>query len=83
MNTGFISSVFPDSTDYRRKTFIGLAAGGDIIPIKYTDVQIESASSGSIYPANNYVIFRLSDIMLLKAEALTAQGKAVAWLSVC
>ena len=60
LNTGFISSVFPDSTDYRRKTFIGLAAGGDIIPIKYTDVQIESASSGSIYPANNYVIFRLS-----------------------
>ena len=45
-------------------------------PIKYTDVQIESASSGSIYPANNYVIFRLSDIMLLKAEALTAQGKS-------
>ena len=76
LNTGFISSVFPDSTDYRRKTFIGLAAGGDIIPIKYTDVQIESASSGSIYPANNYVIFRLSDIMLLKAEALTAQGKS-------
>ena len=53
-----------------------MAAGGDIIPIKYTDVQIESASSGSIYPANNYVIFRLSDIMLLKAEALTAQGKS-------
>lgn len=76
LNTGFISSVFPDSTDYRRKTFIGFAAGGDIIPIKYTDVQIESASSGSIYPANNYVIFRLSDIMLLKAEALTAQGKS-------
>ena len=25
---------------------------------------------------NNYVIFRLSDIMLLKAEALTAQGKS-------
>ena len=48
LNTGFISSVFPDSTDYRRKTFIGLAAGGDIIPIKYTDVQIESASSGYI-----------------------------------
>ena len=47
LNTGFISSVFP-----------------------------ESASSGSIYPANNYVIFRLSDIMLLKAEALTAQGKS-------
>ncbi len=75
LNTSFISSTFSDTTDYRREKFLGYATGGDIIPIKYTDVQLESSSSGSIYIANNYVIFRLADIILLKAEALTAQGK--------
>lgn len=76
VNTTFVSNIYSDSADIRRERFFGTATGGDLIPTKYSDIQIESASSKSIYCQNNYVIFRLADIMLLKAEALTAQGKS-------
>jgi hypothetical protein len=74
LNEILLNNTFADTTDARRATFFGTSTGGKMICTKYTDIQ--ELGGNQIYITNNYVIFRLADIMLLKAEALTAQGKS-------
>jgi hypothetical protein len=73
LNETLVKNTFSDSLDARLSTFFGTATGGKLICTKYTDLQ--EVGGTQVYITNNYVIFRLADIMLLKAEALTAQGK--------
>lgn len=75
LNASALGNLYSDTTDLRLTKFFGVATGGSTICTKYTDIQSESSASKEIYCANNYVVFRLADVMLLKAEALTAQGK--------
>ncbi|MDR1414937.1 MAG: RagB/SusD family nutrient uptake outer membrane protein [Odoribacteraceae bacterium] len=74
LNENLLNNTFNDTLDARRATFIGASVGGKPICTKYTDIQ--ELGGTQIYITNNYVIFRLADIMLLKAEALTARGRS-------
>jgi hypothetical protein len=73
LNETLLKNTFSDTLDVRLTTLFGTATGGKMICTKYTDIQ--EVGGTQIYITNNYVVFRLADIMLLKAEALTAQGK--------
>jgi hypothetical protein len=74
LNDQLLGNIFSDTTDVRVSSLFGTATGGKKICTKYSDVH-QDAGGSEIFITNNYVIFRLADIMLLKAEALTAQGR--------
>ncbi|MDR0545084.1 MAG: RagB/SusD family nutrient uptake outer membrane protein [Odoribacteraceae bacterium] len=73
LNETILNNTFSDTLDLRLSTLFGTATGGKKVCTKYTDIQ--EIGGTQIYITNNYVVFRLADIMLLKAEALAAQGK--------
>ena len=73
LNETILKNTFPDTLDTRFTTLFGTSTGGKIVCTKYTDIQ--EIGCTQIYIKNNYVIYRLADIMLLKAETLTAQGR--------
>ncbi|MDR2130138.1 MAG: RagB/SusD family nutrient uptake outer membrane protein [Odoribacteraceae bacterium] len=75
LNEQLLNNTFSDTTDTRLATFIGNSTGAKKICTKYIDVHQESDGT-RVYITNNYVLFRLADILLLKAEALAAQGKS-------
>jgi hypothetical protein len=72
LNENFVKTTFSDTLDIRFQAFFGRSTGGKQVCTKYSDLQ--ALGGTQIYITNNYVIFRLADIMLLKAEALTARG---------
>ena len=74
LNTNLIGSLFYDQTDLRYQQAFLNFPGSFMECIKYSTIQ--NVNSNSAYPValNNIVVFRLSDIELLKAEALAARA---------
>jgi len=66
-------NLFTDQDDLRRKNGFGLFNTADPVCIKYSNITY--TSSISPLTMNNIIVFRLSDIALLEAEAQAAQGK--------
>lgn len=75
-NKDNIAIYYPDANDARRVEFIGLPSNAEPILIKYANVKYRNPVE-FLEPFNesNIVIFRLADIILLKAEALAALGR--------
>lgn len=69
--------LYNDTADVRLKMFKTINSGTEIFYscIKYANLEkISTSNSGDYYILrNNIIIFRLADILLLKAEALAAQ----------
>lgn len=77
LNNGVVQTLFYDTTDLRyKKAFSTINTGTTNFTtcIKYANIQYLDPSQQAQYTVslNNIVIFRLADIMLLKAEALAA-----------
>jgi len=78
LDVGTLNALFPanaDSVDYRRKNGFDFLGTTDPICIKYSNIVYAGANNTLPLSTNNIIIFRLSDIKLLKAEALAATGK--------
>jgi hypothetical protein len=73
-----LRSKFPDSSDLRIKNAFAFYNSTDPNCIKYSNITYLTTDAngnvGNPIEQNNIVVFRLSDIMLLKAEALAATG---------
>jgi len=79
IDPGILSRLYSDSNDLRyKKEFTVVNSGSQSFYscIKYSNLQtITTTTSGNYYLLkNNIVVFRLADILLLKAEALAAQS---------
>lgn len=77
-NSTLLNNLYTDTAnDLRYKnTFLPIVSGSNTYYInnKYSNIQTISSSGTSYYLLlNNMIIFRLADIMLLKAEALVGQ----------
>jgi len=73
LNTSTINTLFYDPTDLRyQQAFLNF--GNFMECIKYSTIQ--NVNGNKAYPValNNIIIFRLADIQLLKAEALSARS---------
>ncbi len=78
LDTSLLKQLYSDTNDVRYKSeFVQVNSGSQVFYscIKYSNLQTITASNAVNYylSKNNIVIFRLSDILLLKAEALAAQ----------
>ena len=77
---GFVDQFFDATKDARYNAILTPvpATGGDeagYLMLKYTNFQYQQPDSKTLpYIDNNLVLFRLSDIILLDAEALANQG---------
>ena len=73
-----VKALFPDSTDLRVKNGFAFYNTTDPICIKYSNIIYTSTNTlGQLtFPLalNNIIVFRYSDIVLLRAEALAATG---------
>jgi hypothetical protein len=78
INEGVLQELYYDSNDVRyQKEFTSVSSGSTnyYSCIKYSNIKTVTANSVNYYLLeNNIVIFRLADILLLKAEALAAQS---------
>ncbi len=75
LDAGNLNTLFPnnaDSVDGRRRNGFDFWGTTDPICTKYSNVFYSGANNTSPLSLNNIVVFRLSDIKLLKAEALAA-----------
>lgn len=78
VNDGVFDNLYSDTTDLRYKRAFYIVPNGSsrtISCVKYQNVKYiptEGNSTGVGVAMNNIIIFRLADIMLLKAEALAA-----------
>lgn len=75
----YLKDLYSDSKDYRFNsefTFINTGSQNYYFTTKYSNLQtITTSNSGNFYLLkNNLIIFRLADILLLKAEALAAKA---------
>ncbi|MES2646179.1 MAG: RagB/SusD family nutrient uptake outer membrane protein [Bacteroidota bacterium] len=79
LNINSFKTKFPDSSDLRIKYGFTGYNSTDPNVIKYSNIIYlttdADGNKGNPLSQNNIVIFRLSDIVLLKAEALAATGK--------
>ncbi len=66
---------FTDQKDSRFSQFFGLTNTDHPIMIKYSDVGYKGSNYTGAYFESNMIIFRLADIILLKAEALQALSR--------
>jgi hypothetical protein len=77
MNTDHLNSLFADTTDLRLKNAFAFTGTTDPICIKYSNFQYTQQNTNQIAVAYyNIIVFRLSDIILLRAEALAAIGQS-------
>jgi hypothetical protein len=78
LEVGTVRSLFPDTNDLRVKNGFAFFNTTDPISIKYSNIIYTSTNAlgQPISPLslNNIIIFRYSDIVLLRAEALVATG---------
>jgi hypothetical protein len=75
VNDGYVNTLYSDTADVRlKKGFIKLKNGTTSFYecVKYTNIQTVNNNAAFKVALNNIVIFRLADIELLKAEALSA-----------
>jgi hypothetical protein len=75
VNNSLVTSLYTDTADVRfKKGFISVVNGATSFYecIKYTNIQNVNNNPTLKVALNNIVIFRLADIELLKAEALSA-----------
>jgi len=76
ISTGLFDYLYGDHTDVRYKAaFATITTGGiDAIEcIKYANIQNINSNNAYQVAMNNILVFRLADIVLLKAEALAAK----------
>ena len=69
-------NLFSDTMDLRYKQAFAFQTSSDPICIKYSNITYMTAGQTNPVAFNNIIVFRLSDIALLKAEALTQTGDA-------
>ncbi|MDP4185004.1 MAG: RagB/SusD family nutrient uptake outer membrane protein [Bacteroidota bacterium] len=78
-------NLFNDEKDLRRTAFFyNFGEGDQCMCAKYSSITFKSADKKSWVTDDNLIIFRLADIYLLRAEALTRMGKygdARIWLN--
>ncbi len=77
INTGLVEMLYADADDVRYKNaFVTLSNNGASILecIKFANIQNVNNNSSYQVALNNIIVFRLADIMLLKAEALAARS---------
>ena len=75
ISTSLFGYLFSDTTDLRYKNaFVNVSSGGStaIECIKYSTIQNVNNNTTYQEALSNIIVFRLADILLLKAEALTA-----------
>lgn len=79
VNIALVNNLYPEkSLDKRRKRFFDFLNTDRPIVKKYANVvHISQTGLGGVLYESNMIIFRLSDILLLKAEALSKQGKNI------
>jgi hypothetical protein len=74
LNTTNLAALFSDTTDLRRTKAFAFLSSTDPICIKYNNITYTGTGNTAPLAFNNIIIFRLSDITLLRAEALAATG---------
>ncbi len=76
INQFYVNNIFTDTADIRYGLFFYQAQSGQGQTIKYSNITYADGS-GNKDPrlSNNLNIFRLADIILLRAEALNALGR--------
>jgi len=77
INNGLIDYLYNKTDDTRyKKAFVELNNNGSTVMecIKYANIQNVNNNEAYQIAINNIIVFRLSDIMLLKAEALAAKA---------
>jgi tetratricopeptide (TPR) repeat protein len=74
LNTTRLNELFSDTTDLRRTKAFAYLSSTDPICIKYSNITYNGTGNTDPLAFNNIIIFRLSDITLLRAEALAATG---------
>jgi hypothetical protein len=82
INADHLNNLFADTADLRLKNAFAFRGTTDPICIKYSNFLYTQQSTNKIAVAyNNLIVFRLSDIILLRAEALAATGQATPAIS--
>lgn len=66
---------FPDQTDLRVQKAFAEYSSTDPFCIKYSNILYTGQNNTGPIALNNIIVFRLSDIALLRAEALAATGR--------
>ncbi|GAA4319986.1 RagB/SusD family nutrient uptake outer membrane protein [Mucilaginibacter gynuensis] len=75
-NKEYINKIFKDSTDFRYRKFLFQAQSTVGQTIKFSNITYADGSAkNDPRLSNNLIIFRLADIMLLRAEALNQLGR--------
>ena len=77
LDNGLIDYLYSDTNDVRyNKALVKITTGGGNTyeSIKYANIQNVNNSTANQIALNNIIVFRLADIQLLKAEALTAKA---------
>ncbi|HEU4904421.1 MAG TPA: RagB/SusD family nutrient uptake outer membrane protein, partial [Flavisolibacter sp.] len=77
INTGLTNWLYSNSEDVRyKKAFVELNNNGATVVecIKYANIQNINNNPANQIAVNNIIVFRLADILLLKAEALAAKA---------
>jgi len=73
-----VTSLFPDTTDLRVKNMFAFFNTTDPITLKYSNIKYTAFNSQGVGTSplaqSNIIVFRYSDIVLLKAEAAAATG---------
>lgn len=76
VNTSYVNQLFKDTTDLRYRKYFFQAQSSSGQTIKYSNVTYADGSAkDDPRLSNNIIIFRLADIMLLRAEALNQLGR--------
>ncbi|HEY9259159.1 RagB/SusD family nutrient uptake outer membrane protein [Chitinophaga sp.] len=78
VNTNFVNMLYgkDSTTDIRYKNFFFASQGAEGQIIKFSNIAYaDGAAKKDARLSNNLIIFRLADIMLLRAEALHALGQ--------
>jgi len=76
VSTLYVNTLFKDTTDLRYKKYFFQAQSTSGQTIKYSNITYADGSAkNDPRLSNNIIIFRLADIMLLRAEALNQLGR--------
>ncbi|MDB5156415.1 MAG: RagB/SusD domain protein [Mucilaginibacter sp.] len=77
INTGYVNQLYKDTSDIRyAKYFFQAQNSGNGQTIKYSNITYADGSAkNDPRLSNNLIIFRLADIILLRAEALNQLGR--------
>lgn len=78
-NADYVAEVYPNAADARLTSFFTQSSEQDLLLSKYSNADYYDANQPEIYVvSNNLVLFRLADILLLKAEAASKSGNDAA-----